>query len=206
MDRRKFVVSALAAAAIPTAARAEVVCGPPNYQGIQPCEAGIPSFQLIRAMQECPQWCWAACIQMIFAKHGYEVPQRQIVQRVYPNQACAPANGPQMVSAINAAPWVDRYGEEFYPFAYPLADFTMGVGNVYAAAQAAQELSEGRPLINGAVGHATVLTSMSYYRDGFGNGSVQQLIVRDPWPGNPGRRLLGPQEVVGTQLLIAIQL
>ena len=50
-----------------------------------------------------------------------------------------------------------------------------------------------------------VLTAETYWRNISGGGAVTQAIVRDPWPGNGGKRLLSAQEWFGTQLLIRIR-
>jgi hypothetical protein len=206
MKRRNFILGGVAAAVVPQAARAEVRCTQYDYNGVQMCEAGIPSLQVYSALQECPQWCWAACVQMVFARYGRLVRQRAIVEREYPDLACAAAVGPQIVRAVNSGPWYDTAGRRFAAEAYPLADFDFGVGNINAAAAAANELSNGHPLINGAVGHATVMTAMSFYRDFRGRGQVQSITVRDPWPGAVSRRTLRADEVYGTRLLLAVRL
>jgi hypothetical protein len=73
-----------------------------------------------------------------------------------------------------------------------LWDAQFGFGRPDAIAIAAQELARNNPLILGAMGHATVMTAMTYS----GNGQfiqINEVIIRDPWPGNPNRRgSLGP--------------
>jgi hypothetical protein len=61
---------------------------------------------------------------------------------------------------------------------------------------AAQDLAADMPLIVGTMGHAMVLTALTYNRDGYGSGVVTGAIVRDPWPYpglRDGRRVLSPQ-------------
>jgi len=74
-----------------------------------------------------------------------------------------------------------------------------------AAPIVATELANGYPLINGALGHATVLTEMTYLRDRFGRGMPVEFTVRDPWPENPNRRSLNAQEVAGTNFLALVR-
>ncbi|MEM6475549.1 MAG: papain-like cysteine protease family protein [Pseudomonadota bacterium] len=206
MKRREFIVGAGAAALmVPGSASAALRCTNADWRGIQQCEAGIPSLRIIPALQRCPQWCWAACIQMIFAKHRHRVSQEDIVAGLFGDLRCSPANGPQIARAVNSRRWRDSRGRRFYPKAFPLADFDFGVNNFSAAAQAARYLADGYPLINGAVGHATVMTSMTYLRAPNGQGEVQSIIVRDPWPGAGGRRMLTAREAYGTRLLLAIE-
>lgn len=204
VDRRHFIVGGSLLTCMPSMLQASLRCTPYNGNGIQICEVGIPSLSLIQARQACPQWCWAASIQMIFALGGRLLPQEQIVERLYPDVRCSPANGPQIIATVNSGPWQDMTGRIFNPNAYTLADFDFGYQNANAALQAAQHLAAGIPLITGALGHATVMTAMSYYRDATGNAQVESITVRDPWPGNPPRRVLTAAEVQGTRLLIAI--
>jgi hypothetical protein len=189
---------------LPSWARAEVRCGNFDPRGVQLCEAGIPSLQLISARQACPQWCWAACIQMIFARYGRQVHQEWIVHRLFGDLRCSPANGPQIVAAASGT-WRDISGRTFAARAYPIADFNLGISNYNMGADAAQELAAGRPLINGALGHATVMTAMTYYRAANGYGQVESITVRDPWPEAPPRRLLTAQEAGGSNLLVGME-
>jgi hypothetical protein len=55
------------------------------------------------------------------------------------------------------------------------------------------------------MGHAMVLTAVSYNRTVTGLGQVTGAIVRDPWPGNGGKRLLTPLEAAATMLLARIR-
>ena len=53
------------------------------------------------------------------------------------------------------------------------------------------------------MGHATLLTAMTYSGNGF-LVQLDQLIVRDPWPGNPNRRILTAQEAMNTNFLAKV--
>jgi hypothetical protein len=60
---------------------------------------------------------------------------------------------------------------------------------------AVEDLIDDHPLIIGALGHATVLTAITSEVDTVTSQfEIQQVIVRDPWPGSGGRRLLSPME------------
>lgn len=204
MKRRDLILGAMAMGALPSWARAEVRCTNFDARGVQLCEAGIPSLQLISARQECPQWCWAACIQMIFLRYGRPVPQEWIVHRLFGDLRCSPANGPQIVAAASGE-WRDSNGGRFRARAYPIADFSLGISNYNMGADAAQHLAAGRPLINGAIGHATMMTAMTYYRAANGYGQVQSITVRDPWPEAQPVRQLTAEEASGSNLLIGIE-
>ena len=95
--------------------------------------------------------------------------------------------------------WTDENGDDFSV-----------AGDVYSAnpITAAQDLAQDMPLIIGTMGHAMILTSLVYVRDGYGygygNGNITSAIVRDPWPGR-GRRVLSPQEWFSTNFLDRIR-
>lgn len=207
IDRRIFLTLASAAAlsvSVTDRARAALQFSPFNWQGIQQCQAGVQIGNVTTSLQKCPNWCWAACIQTIFAVNGYDVDQQEIVSRLYPNLRCTTATGIE-IADITSGRWVDRNRFAFRARVRPLLDLSIGMANSNAAAQVAAELSENRPVINGALGHATVLTAMTYVRDQFGRGMPQQIIFRDPWPGHPNRRALSTREAAGTFFIAAVK-
>ena len=204
MDRRLFLLSGLAMAVTP-AASAEYQCSYPDAYGRQICTAGIPSLRFYAARQLCDQWCWAACIQMVFATAGRYVSQEAIVLKLFGGLVCAPASGGRAIIAAINGNWIDDNGYPFSAYSEPLLDLSAGYPNPEAAAAAARELANGYPLINGALGHATVLTAMTYARDAYGNGQPLELTVRDPWPDNPSRRTLSMQEAGSTDFLAAVR-
>jgi len=207
MDRanRRMVLAGLGASLClaGTKAFANVSCTPFDGFGRQICTAGLQLGAITTAQQQCQSWCWAACIETVFALHGHTVHQDAIVKKLFGQLVCTTANGPQIIQAINGS-WVDAQGNAFNATAWPLIDLQFGMMAPNAAAAAAVELANNNPLINGAAGHATVMTAMTYVRDGFGNGMPTQIIVRDPWPGNSNLRTLGPQEVAGTFFLARV--
>jgi hypothetical protein len=130
------------------------------------------------------EWCWAACISGIFSYYGHPVSQARIVREAYGAIVNLPGNPVQILAAINRQ-WIDDNGVSFLA-----SGNSFGLTNAIAA----QELAANRPLIVGALGHATVLTALEYVRDLWGNGNVKLATVRDPWPYNPQRRALTLQE------------
>ena len=162
-------------------------------QGMRQCEAGISSavLQVTAAAvggQHMNQWCWAACIEMIFRYYGFIVPQERIVRETWGNIHNLPADPNTILANLNRS-WRDANGRVFY-----------ARGDVFSAnvVTAAQDLSQDMPLIIGSRGHAMVLTSLVYYCAGWNGVSwnvcgINSAIVRDPWPGN-GRRLMRPEE------------
>jgi hypothetical protein len=204
MDRRQFIKSlSLGLMAGPLVlcktANALLQCTPYNFQGIQQCEAGIDSsIAHVTAMavggQHMNQWCWAACIEMIFRHYGYIIPQEFIVQQTWGGIVNLPSQPDKILMNLNR-PWVDANGNGF------------GVsGDVFSAnhVTAAQDLSQDMPLIIGTMGHAMILTSLRYLRNQLGQGDVIAAIVRDPWPGR-NRRVLSTQEWYSTSFLVRIR-
>jgi hypothetical protein len=196
MNRRVFLLSAAAgvlpAWATPNSvprslARRGLSCSPFDRNGVQQCEAGIDSSILdvvASDTQHASEWCWAACIQAVFAYYGHSIDQEQIVEQAYGDVLNLPGTPQQILSALNRQ-WTDSDGREF-----------VAQGNTLStnAITAAQDLASNHPLIIGALGHAMVLTSLTYFRNVSGQGNVILAEVRDPWPYNPRHRPLSPDE------------
>lgn len=190
MNRRAFLLSLVSSgiAPLPLTSYAGLSCGPFVPPGVQQCEAGInSSVANVTAAavggQHLSQWCWAACIEMVFNYYGHAVPQERIVRETWGSIVNLPGQPGQILANLNRN-WTDEGGDDFSV-----------LGDVYSAnaVTAAQDLAQDMPLIIGTMGHAMVLTSFVYIRDSFGRGNVNAAIVRDPWPGR-GRRVLTPQE------------
>jgi len=190
MNRRALVLSMVSSCitSFPLNAYARLSCGPFVPPGIQQCEAGIDSsLASITAAavggQHFSEWCWAACIEMAFTYYGHPVPQERIVSETWGGIINLPGQPSQILENLNRD-WTDENGDDFSV-----------TGDTYSvnAITAAQDLAQDMPLIIGTMGHAMVLSSLVYVRDGFGRGNVNAAIVRDPWPGR-GRRVLTPQE------------
>lgn len=197
--RTASIVVGGASAFLPRSAHALLRCSPFDRLGVQMCEAGIDSrIASVTAAavggQHLTQWCWAACIEMVFRYYGYRVPQRRIVKETWGSIVNLPGRTDQILSNLNR-PWRDLKGRSFSV-----------VSDVFSAnpMTAAQDLASDRPLIIGTMGHAMVLTSLTYVRDGMGRGQVRSAVVRDPWPGR-GRRNLSAQEWYSTAFLARIR-
>jgi hypothetical protein len=172
----------------PSPAWPRLVCGPSAPPGVRQCHAGIDSSiaHVVAAAvggQHLSQWCWAACIEMVFRYYGLQVPQEQIVQQTWGGIADLPAYPGHILANLNR-PWIDLSGRRFRVS-----------GDAFSAnpMTAAQDLAQDMPLIIGTLGHAMVLTALTYVVDRSGNGRVTAAIVRDPWPDR-GRRILSAQE------------
>lgn len=202
MRRRDLVMGALGTMVSAPLAKADIVCTPWNAQGFRQCEVGV-NVRVGTARQRCQNWCWAACVEAVFALNGYRVAQEDIVEKLYGGLVCAPSSGAGITAAINGV-WRNREGDSFTAVAEVLWDVQYAFGRRDRVEQAANELAQGYPLIVGALGHATVMTGMAYTLAANGTYRVDGIMVRDPWPGHPNRRLLTPQEAMATNFLTKV--
>ena len=86
-----------------------------------------------------------------------------------------------------------------------MIDANIGLWRPDAAAVAGAELTAGRPLIVGTVGHAVLLTAVNYAHDNRGNLQILEMVVRDPWPTSPNRRVLSQMETQQMYFLAAVR-
>jgi hypothetical protein len=201
LNRRNWIQTVSVAAGaglVASRLRGALQCGPPLAPwGVQACVAGIPEDRsnVIFAYQQASEWCWAACIQMVFAYWGHPIPQQEIVRQTWGIITNMPAQPEQIVQDLNRE-WKDSRGNRF-----------TSAGDCFSASgvTAAQDLAGDMPLIIGSMKHAMVLTAVSYKRAKNGQGQVTGAQVRDPWPGNGGRRPLTPQEAASAMLLARIR-
>ena len=136
-------------------------------------------FQEHVARQRSENWCWAACTQMVLNYQGVDVSQEQIVERVFGYCVDRPGSAEDIVEGARGW-YVDGY--------------TIDAQSDYAfiPQKLVDDLVNKYPLVVGlrmpgqTVGHAYVLTGMSFNKQG---DSVypQSVILRDPWPDNPSR-------------------
>ena len=204
MDRRDFLkisssTLGLSILGLSSSAQALIDFTPFNVQGIQQCEAGIDSTltavtSSATGGQYMSQWCWAACIEMVFKYHGLRIPQEEIVREAWGSIKKFPGQ-PRHILAGLSRNWRDSSRIRF-----------IVSGESYSAnpVTASRDLSQDLPLIIGNMGHAMVLISMKYDIDNWGNGHVNEAVVIDPWPGR-GRRILSAQEWLGTSFMACIR-
>ena len=203
MKRRQFITglgsTLLGNLLLSEAATAALLCLPSSLAGRHDCQVGIRSTiaeVMVREVggQHLSQWCWAACIEMVFRYYGFHVPQEEIVRQTWGTITNLPASHSQILWDLNRR-WIDRYGRVFRVY-----------GDSYDAspAAAAQDLAQDMPLIVSSFGHATVLTGLRYLRNSSRSGHVTAALVRDPWPGR-GRRILSAQEWLKADMLVRIR-
>lgn len=117
-------------------------------------------------------WCWAACVQMVFSYYGIDISQSRIVRKVYDESYDITANKEDIVSSING--WhidgrVVHAKYESYKNAKTLID----------------AIVHGTPIITGLdesryVGHAYVLTHIFFSRDSKGNMTPIRVVLVNP--------------------------
>lgn len=140
-----------------------------------------------------PEWCWAACISMIFSFYGHPVSQPRIVSEVYglPVNMPAPYGG-VIANQLNRT-WTDDNGDRFRAHLTGVYDADADIDTLQNPILIA-ELDDDHPVVIGAGGHAMVLTSMQYARTPYGPNIVR-CGVFDPWPGRGARGLTPPEMV-----------
>lgn len=208
MNRRDFLASIAGAALATTGAIAEpnsartpsansldIQCGNDAY-GRPLCTVGISTFEIQKAAQQqyMSQWCWAACISMIFGYYEHPVSQARIVREAYGGIVNMLGSPHAILRSLNRR-WTDDNGEEFRVTADPFtANYLTAI----------DDLKDDEPQLIGALGHAVVLTAMTYYITP--NGPyVVSAIVRDPWPGRPSRREMTSDEWYNVQFAARIR-
>jgi len=149
---------------------------------------GIPSdqFQYFAApettgRQRSANWCWAASIQMVLNYHGLYVTQEEIVTRIYGQLVDQPGQPEQILQALSG--WApDTRGRYSTIIAEPYS---------ISGPSLVTDLVYRWPLIVGlkgeSIGHAYVLTAVTYEVDRFNNPIFKSVVLRNPWPNSPSR-------------------
>lgn len=192
VSRRAAIAWGAGLLVAPSIALADMRAGRDSASTEETCGLDLGSAETARQLK--PHWCWAACIQTIFATHGYNVSQNEIVQKIFGDQKDQSATGPEIVSAINGK-WKGDKGHAFQASGFVLWDRIGGFERPDALPVAVKELQAGNPLIFANDRHTMVLTSMKYTEGAKGEINVEQLTVRDPWPDSPNRHTLSCDEI-----------
>ena len=188
MQRRQFLQLATLAAptlALPGLLRADQSCGQTvdtPYGPVVRCTAGIRTIKFQSSPQLQANWCWAACISMIFGFYGFSVQQSTIVSEIFGQAVDRPGQPSQILHELNKN-WTDDRGRQFR---------SQGDAVSANAFTAVKDLQQNQPLIIGSHGHAMVLTALT--GDTIvktGQYQFVEAIVRDPMVG---LRKLDPQE------------
>lgn len=143
--------------------------------------------------QHASQWCWAACIAMVFAFYGHPVRQERIVAEAYGGVYNLPSGSGFNIAKQLDRPWVDERGRTFRSRLLSVFDAHAGSYDLDYA-MVVDALAKGRPLIVGTRDHTVVLTAVEYTaaRDG---ARVLGAGVFDPWPG------IGPRDLAADEMV-----
>jgi hypothetical protein len=189
MNRRDFLVLG-ATAGLDRAIHASTTCNPLACRS----EVNLAAFAVTAYQaQQCPEWCWAACISMIFAFQGHPVAQTRIVKEVYGNVVCFPSGNAMTIASQLSREWQDDNGNSFTSRIVAAFDAQAGV-HAIDNATIIRELDSGNPLIICNTHHAMVLTAIDYRPTPQGP-YVLGVGVVDPWPGY-GAHALSPAEFI----------
>ena len=193
MTRRAFV-KGLAATAISivftSTAHSKLTCRDhviPTAYGVIPARTCIASvaYSSTSVRQHQSFWCWAACMEMVFAYHGHHVPQENIVTAAYGSTVNMPGQPIDILMGLNKQ-WQDSNGIKFHSHAKRI-----NVNPVVIA----REMQYDRPVIIGTHHHAMVVTIMNYTGNSYGNLLNLEVWVADPAYGM--QRQLSAQEWMG---------
>jgi hypothetical protein len=139
--------------------------------------------------QEQSEWCWAACISMIFKYYGHPLSQDKIVASVYGAAINRPAGAGWVIARELNRDWVDDNGKPFRSRLVAVTDLDAGVFDLNNA-RMIEELRGNHPLLIASGTHAMVGTAIQYLPT-----TVVSVGVFDPWPTSGGARGLSAFEM-----------
>jgi len=160
LSRRQTLIGSICA--IGSSAPA-AVAGTNCNQLTRTCRSEIPfsGFVAKYEPQYQSQWCWAACISMVFSFHGRRVSQERIVREAYGAPFNMPALSGMVISQQLSRRWIADDGQRFRSRIRGVYDPLAGV-TALQDVQIFAELDAERPVIVGARSHAVVLTSCDF--------------------------------------------
>ena len=193
--RRNFMVGttlSVAGALLAHPALAGLDCrADPRFGEVCRAELAFDAFlQQAYDTQHAEQWCWAACIAMVFAFHGHPLRQERIVGEAYGGVA---GSAGRSIAAQLDRVWVDDGGHPFRSRLRTLFDAYAGDA-VLDLSKVVAALRRGEPMILGARDHAVVLAAIDYAATSEGPQALGGGVF-DPWPGR------GPRELAADELV-----
>src|SRR5271165_451496 len=195
LNRRSFVNSLACAAGLASVYPATKLWAETNCTPNGACVSQVDFAEFAQEAyqsQKMPEWCWAACISMVFDFYGHPVAQERIVSEVYGAPVNMPAGYGIVISQQLNRRWKDDNGDVFRSVLTGAYDHDAGVDTL-TNPMLIEELDDDHPIVIGAGTHAMVLTAMQYQQTPYGP-NVTGCGVFDPWPGR-GARNLTPQEI-----------
>lgn len=193
MNRRSFIRVATAFAMSPVLKAQNCSMAAP---GVSICRAEVNIRQLIGAInvQQCPEWCWAACASMIFGFYGHPIDQKEIVKQMFGAVVCWPAGSTANMARTLSRPWTDANGTKFNSRVVAAFDPANGI-NAINNRIIVNELLTNHPLLYCNTSHAMVNYAVDYIATPTGP-NVQAVGVVDPWPYSQRTHPLSPAEMM----------
>jgi len=146
-------------------------------------EVPMNRFNYFNAMQQSPNWSWAASIQMVLNYYGVNISQRQIVERTFISvNGQLPdleANISQITDNLNN--WnIDNNGRRYKV----VASWGYGAPDPRIVVD---QLRMGKPIIvlyKAVIGYrVVVLIGAEYFINYLGGTTITSVTVMDPYPG-----------------------
>lgn len=190
MNRRSLILGSAALAACSPLQAAEIEIG--GRKSAVRRRVWVENPMLIQ--QQCPLWCWAASITMIFANLGHIIDQKQVVERVFGGLVCEPAETGRTMAYALSDTWTDVLGLPFRSRVVAAYDQMAGVNRINNAF-IVDELRANRALLYANRNHAMVMTAAEFTDTPTGP-NVYRVGVLDPYPTNKSFRSLTPLEMV----------
>lgn len=148
--------------------RRAVACVPPG------------KFRFFAARQALPNWCWAACIQMVLNLHGVRVSQPEIVRQVFGIVGDIPATPGHILKALSGIGFVGDI-----PCRIEATHLTPGIKSVIADLVQEEPIIVGLANPGGAMGHVYVLTGFTFDECSCGEVRPLSASLYNPWPFSP---------------------
>jgi hypothetical protein len=99
------------------------------------CTAQVPfsQFEAHYETQYQSEWCWAACISMVFSCYGHPLSQRRIVTEAYGAPYNIPASSGFVIARALNRSWTDDNGQGFSSSLQAAFDVQAGVNAINSA-------------------------------------------------------------------------
>lgn len=187
---RPLVAAGLLAAA--SLASAGTTCVPTVRPGVEECVTGLAVAEMreIQQVQAASNWCWAAVVSMVLQRHGFTVPQREVVEAQLGSAANEKVDLVDLGSLLNRS-WRDADGRGLKATASSLPGWWRQHG--LAAPDVLEELHQDKPLVLVVRDHAMLLVQVVYERSAGQGTRLVRATVLDPSAGG-GLRDLRPSE------------
>jgi hypothetical protein len=170
----------------------------PAGSNISTAQVNIQQLAQVVTQQQCEEWCWAACMSMLFDFYGHPLSQPEIVLATYGKVVCLPAGSTTTIGRDLSRNYIDDRGILFGSRVISAYDVFNGI-NTFTNQTIVDALNSNNPLLYCNTHHAMILYSVSYVPTPTGP-NIQLVQVIDPWPFNPRSHALTASEMVRADL------